>query len=178
MTSCDFVLPERSGHFNIVEMPFIYNACDRGGGGQMMLGVRGRRVFSPDEINECVWPHYGKKTLCPAAWARPQPRKRLGPKWTASEMNCWQQETAAQQAKQSNKHQVSVATVYLLTGPMLLGTPAGEKQRERRFNVRPQVTVVASAFENVWAGHVACTVLRRRSEGLRGALLSRLYFLL
>lgn len=83
-------------------------------------------------------------------------------------MNGWQQETAAQQAKQSNKRQVSVATVYLLTGPMLLGTPAREKQRERRFNggvrVRPQVAGVASACEDVWTGHVACAVLRRRSE--------------
>lgn len=39
MTSCDFVLPERSRHFNKVEMPFIYNACDRGRKKQMMLGV-------------------------------------------------------------------------------------------------------------------------------------------
>lgn len=40
---------------------------------------------------------------------------------------------AAQQAKQSNKQQVSFGTVYLLTGPMLLGIPARQKQREKHF---------------------------------------------
>lgn len=41
MTSCDFMRPERSWHFNKVSMPFIYNAWEEG---RKKVGVDERKT--------------------------------------------------------------------------------------------------------------------------------------
>lgn len=112
--------------------------------------------------NKLICPHYEKKTLCPPACAV---CRSTSVRCRESEMTCWQQagslcwsSGAAGKAKQQAAS--SFVTVYLLTGPMLLGIPAREKQREKHFTA-PTSTHTLLGF---WSLPDACLGARNTWE--------------
>lgn len=112
----------------------------------MTLSMQSQASVESGE-NKLICPHYEKKkTLRPPAPARLLLSQMSGIRNEAVTAS-WDFLLQERRHMQSNKAASSAVTVYLLTGPMLLGIPAREKQREREglFSARSQVASSRSA---------------------------------